>query len=62
MKLRNRQRQNLRTKQIVRYVSYFTLAIGLIRITAIGINYLLSTSTSHAKTVNLLHPELFVNF
>ena len=57
MKLRNRQRQNLRTKQIVRYVSYFTLAIGLIRITAMGINYLLSTSTSHAKTVNLLQED-----
>ena len=61
MKLRNRQRQNLRTRQIVRYISYFTLAMGILRIIVMATNYFLSTNDSHGKNPKIIENDIINN-
>jgi len=61
MKLRNRQRQNLRTRQIVRYISYFTLALGILRIIVMATNYFLSTVNSHGKNPTIIENDIINN-
>ncbi len=61
MKLRHRQRQNIRTKQIFRYVSYFTLALGILRIIVMLTNYFLTTGTSHGKNLKVIEDDIINN-
>ena len=57
MKLRNRQRQNLRTRQVIRYVTIVALSLGALRALVLLTNYFLSTESSHAKAINLVEND-----
>ena len=61
MKLRNRPRQQIRTIQIIRYVSYFTLAIGIVRIFVFAINYIISMGNSHGKIPTIIENDIINN-
>ena len=60
MKLRNRRRQSLKTKQLFRYISYFTLALGIVRIIVMVTNYLITT-TSHGKNIVVQGDDIINN-